>query len=99
MKLSIEELLHIAKLAKLSLTKEEQEKFCNQISDILTFVSQLKEVNVAESALTGNITGEINNWRNDTHIPSSAETRKALLDAAPERDGDLIKVPGVFDAN
>jgi aspartyl-tRNA(Asn)/glutamyl-tRNA(Gln) amidotransferase subunit C len=45
-KLTKEELLHLSKLCAIKLNDEEVGKFLNQLDEILTFVSQLKEVDV-----------------------------------------------------
>ena len=96
MKISLEELIRIAKLAKLSLRTGDEEKFPEQVSDILTFVGELKKVDVGNVESIGNITDEVNNWREDVPLPCSPEERAAILHEAPERQGDFIKVPGVF---
>lgn len=97
MKISLKELLRIAKLAKLELTEEERGVFCEQISDILTFISELKEVDISRTDVIGQINDEINNWRSDTVKDCPKEVKSALLESAPEKEGNFFKVPGVFE--
>ncbi|MBU1160202.1 aspartyl/glutamyl-tRNA amidotransferase subunit C, partial [Patescibacteria group bacterium] len=43
MKLNQKQIQHIANLARLELTEEELKKYSNQLSDILSYINQLKE--------------------------------------------------------
>ena len=44
MSLSLEEVRHIAKLARLQLSPEEESRFQNQLSDILDYAQRLQEI-------------------------------------------------------
>ena len=46
MQLSKEEIQHIAKLARLDLTEQELLKYGGQLSNVLNYIDQLKEVDV-----------------------------------------------------
>ncbi|MEE8185774.1 MAG: Asp-tRNA(Asn)/Glu-tRNA(Gln) amidotransferase subunit GatC, partial [Thermodesulfobacteriota bacterium] len=45
MKISRKEVVHVAKLARLALREEEIDMFARQLSDILTYVEKLSELN------------------------------------------------------
>ena len=45
MQISKEEIIHIAKLANLSLTEEEIDKYTNDMEEILTFANTVNNVN------------------------------------------------------
>ncbi len=57
MKLSAEEVRHIAKLARLGLTDQEVEKFSVQLSDILSHAKMLDEVDTRKVEPVAQITG------------------------------------------
>ena len=63
MSLSKEQIEHIAKLARLELTEEELDKYGGQLSDILNYIDQLKEVDVAGVLPTAQVTGMENIFR------------------------------------
>lgn len=96
MSLTKEDILRIAELAHLKLTEEEIGKFGEQLSSILEYVGQLSQVDVAGVEPAAHITGVSNVLRRDEVRPTAEAVRQALLKAAPDREGDLIKVKSVF---
>ncbi len=97
MALSKDEVKHIAELARLDLSEEEVVRYQGELSRILDYISQLEEVNADGVEPTAQVTGLVNRLREDVAVSSDAATRQRLLDAAPERDGDYIKVKAVFE--
>jgi len=96
MKLTIEQVEHIAKLARLELKPEEKELFTRQLSSILEYVDKLSQVDTkGVEPLSHSIALE-NVLRPDEVRPASAETRRRLLENFPEKTEDLLKVQGVF---
>lgn len=97
MKLSKEEVQHIAKLARLGLSEDELEKYGSQLSDILNYVNQLKEVDVKKTAPTAQVTG-LNNVSRADKIKDwdQREVKEALADA-PEKEAGFIKVKRVIE--
>jgi len=59
------DVLHIAKLANLSLTEEEVEKFSRQLSETLSYVEKLDSLNTSKVEPTFQTTGLINRSRPD----------------------------------
>jgi len=96
MSLTKEDVLRIAELAHLRLAEEEIGKFREQLSSVLEYVGQLSRVDVDGIEPAAHITGVSNVLRRDEVRPSEPSVRQALLEAAPEREGDLIKVKSVF---
>ena len=95
-KLSIQEIDHIAKLSRLELSDGEKELYSHQLSDVLTYVEQLNEVNTDSVEPTANVTGSENIWRDD-EIEISGITHRDIEANAPEfKDGSFV-VPGVFE--
>ena len=96
MKLTKEEVEHIAYLARLGLTEEEKGKFTQQLSSILDYVEQLKEVDTSGVEPTAQVTGLENVLRDDAVEGCDSETRDELLKNVPEVEDDLIKARSVF---
>lgn len=96
MSITKDEVEHIAHLARLGLTEEEKEKFAQQLSSILDYVEQLKEVDTEGVEPTAQVTGLENIFRSD-EIEDSDEIRDKLLKQAPAIEDDLIKTKAVFE--
>ena len=96
MSISIKDTEHIAKLSRLDLSGPEKKKFSHELSSILDYVEQLKEVNTEKVEPTAQVTGLTNVMREDKINDCDKKTREAILDNAPTRDGDFIKVKSVF---
>ncbi len=97
MQLSKDEIQHIAKLARLELTDAELEKYGGQLSAVLNYVDQLKEVDVKGVEPTAQVTGMTNVLREDEARDwDKAEIEEALKDA-PEREGRFIKVKRIIE--
>lgn len=97
MALTKEEVKHIALLARLGLTDAEIEKFTGQLSSILEYVEQLKEVNTEGVAPTAQVTGLENIMALDAIDQVGPAECEKLLNLAPEREEDLVKTRGVFE--
>lgn len=90
--ISQKEVQHIAKLARLGLSPNEEKKFQKELSSILGYVEKLKKVNVAKVKPTSHPLAVINVMR-----PDKAEARKyKLLDLAPEAKDGFIKVKKIL---
>lgn len=87
---------HIAELAHLGLAEGEIEKFGEQLSSVLEYVGKLGELDLRGIEPTAHITGVKNVLREDEVKGCDAKTRDALLEAAPQREGDYVKVKAVF---
>jgi aspartyl-tRNA(Asn)/glutamyl-tRNA(Gln) amidotransferase subunit C len=97
MKLTKQEVEHIAALARLELTEKEKEKFATQLSSILGYVEKLKKVDLSKVLSTAQVTGLQNVTRPDEVKRCDEETMKKLVTAAPESVGNLVKVKAVFE--
>ena len=95
MKITREDVLHIEKLAKLKLSDDEIEKFSVQLSDILTYIEKLNELDTEGVEPTMNVVGKINALRDDT-IKESLSIEDALLNA-PEVEDNHFAVPRVIE--
>lgn len=96
MKLTPDEVKKIATLARLSLGLDEVTRFQTQLSDVLTYMEQLNEVDTAGVAITAQVTGLENVLRDDAAVDSVSQQR--LIEGTPGHDGRSIKVKEVFKA-
>lgn len=100
--LKIDEVKHVAQLAKLSLSEQEIVKFQGQLSDILEYVKQLQEVDTAGVEETSQVTGLENVLREDSaNLPAqpgqNLSQEEALSNAKSKYKG-YVKVPGILEA-
>jgi aspartyl-tRNA(Asn)/glutamyl-tRNA(Gln) amidotransferase subunit C len=86
-----QELLHIANLSALKLEDHEIDAFVGQINTILTYVDQLKQVQVADQVSQ---VRNINIFREDEPIKGDA---KDVLAQAPQVDDNYFAVPKILD--
>lgn len=101
MKLTKQQVQHVATLARLGLSDAEIEKFQGQLSNILEYVEQLNEVNTEGIEPTAQVTGLLNVTREDAVLDSQGGQRLAapaeLLNCSPlPRERNQIKVKNVF---
>jgi aspartyl-tRNA(Asn)/glutamyl-tRNA(Gln) amidotransferase subunit C len=91
MAISREEVLHVARLARLELTDEEVERFTEQLSAILEAVAKVSELDLADVEPTAHPLDLVNVWAPDEPRPS-IPVDDALANA-PEREAGFFKVP------
>lgn len=91
-----EQVEHIAKLARISLTEAEKEKMTKELGAILGYVEKLKEVNTEGIEPTAQVTGLENVYRKD-EVGEQLGNPADLVAAAPMREGEFVKVKGVFN--
>ncbi|KKU06019.1 MAG: Aspartyl/glutamyl-tRNA(Asn/Gln) amidotransferase subunit C [Parcubacteria group bacterium GW2011_GWA2_45_30] len=98
MSINIKDVQHIAHLARIELTPEEETKFEKELSAILGFVEKLNEVDTENvQPLTGGTLLE-NVMRKDEQIDNDLQGKEAaLLDAAPEKERGYVRVKAVFE--
>ena len=89
--ISREQLLHVARLARLELRDEEIERLGAQLNDILAAVSKVSELDLSDVPSTSHPLDVVNVWGADE--PVSSLTPEEALANAPERDGGYFKVP------
>ncbi|UCH51733.1 MAG: Asp-tRNA(Asn)/Glu-tRNA(Gln) amidotransferase subunit GatC [Chloroflexota bacterium] len=95
MKLSREEVKHIALLARLGLSEDEIEKFRIQLSNILENFEILKQIDTNDLPPTAQSIDLQNVLRPDEPKPSYPV--KEILDNAPQREGDCFKTRAVLE--
>lgn len=89
-----EQVRKVAHLARLELTETEEEQFAGQLSSILDYFQQLSELDTENVAPTTRAIDVSNVERADELQPYG--DREALLQSAPEQEGDYFKVPKIL---
>lgn len=95
MPLTIEEVRHIAELAKLELTDAEQARFRDQLSAVLDYAASLRALDTSAISPTATVLPLRTVLRDDTVQPSLS--REALLANAPEAEAGCFRVPAVLE--
>ncbi|WP_300389462.1 MULTISPECIES: Asp-tRNA(Asn)/Glu-tRNA(Gln) amidotransferase subunit GatC [unclassified Fusobacterium] len=93
MALTREEVLNVAKLARLKFQPDEIEKFQIELNDILGYIDMLNEVETEEVTAMTQVNSQVNNLREDI-VKESLTVEKALSNAPDSGDGAII-VPKV----
>ena len=86
-----EQLLHVARLARLELREDEVERLEAQLNDILAAVSKVSELDLSDVPPTSHPLDVVNVWEADD--PKPCLTAEEALANAPEREGNFFKVP------
>ncbi len=94
MKISKNEVLHVAKLAHLTIDEEEVERLSKQISSILDYVDTLNQVDTTDVKSTTHALSLTNAFREDT--PKEHLDLEAALANAPQKEKDAFIVPKII---
>ena len=95
MKVSKEEILHIAKLADLEIKEEEIEKYALNLQDILNFANVVNNAPVEGLDVTIGANEAKNVFRKDeVKVFGDLES---LLQNAPDKDQNMFKIPKVIN--
>jgi aspartyl-tRNA(Asn)/glutamyl-tRNA(Gln) amidotransferase subunit C len=94
MKLTIEQVQHVAKLARLELEPQAVETLAGQLATILDYVEKLSEVDTSEIEPTSHAIALTNAFRED-RIHTHLEPQEALANAPAKEEGSFV-VPKVI---
>jgi aspartyl-tRNA(Asn)/glutamyl-tRNA(Gln) amidotransferase subunit C len=86
-----DQVLHVARLARLELTDEELERMAGELSTILDHVEQMTELDLDGVEPTSHVVALENVLRPDEPRPSWP--REAVLEPAPDPDEGAFRVP------
>ncbi|HXD54442.1 MAG TPA: Asp-tRNA(Asn)/Glu-tRNA(Gln) amidotransferase subunit GatC [Solirubrobacteraceae bacterium] len=89
--ISREEVLHVARLARLALSEEEVEPMARELSAVLDHVATIGELDLADVAPTSHVIEVTGRLRPDEPRPSWP--REQILAAAPDANDDGFLVP------
>jgi len=94
MKITREEVRHVAKLARLELSDAEVDRITGQLDAILSYVAKLDELDTTGVAVTTHTQQVVNAFREDAVRPSLP--RERALANGPEHNGESFVVPRVI---
>ena len=91
-----DKVLSLAKLARIEISNSEAENLSHEFDAILGYVSEVKGVEADTSAAARQDFAVKNVFREDNAPHESGLYTEKILDQAPERDGDYIKVKKIL---
>jgi aspartyl-tRNA(Asn)/glutamyl-tRNA(Gln) amidotransferase subunit C len=91
MAITREEVLHVARLARLELTDDEVTRFQEQLSEILDAVSKVAELDLTDVPPTSHPLEIANAWAEDE--PRKCLSLDDVFANAPDRDDDYFRSP------
>jgi aspartyl-tRNA(Asn)/glutamyl-tRNA(Gln) amidotransferase subunit C len=94
MAVTIKDVEHIAKLAKLEFTEAEKEKFTHQLNQILEYVEQMNKLDTSNVEPLSHVI-ELSNIFRDDEVKQGVDSEEALKNA-PSRTEKFFKVPKVI---
>ena len=95
MSLTIDEVRHIAFLARLNLTPEEEQRYTEQLSAILDYAQRLSEVETDHIPPTASVLPLQAPLRED--IPRPSPPREDILANAPQEKDGMFRVPPILE--
>jgi aspartyl-tRNA(Asn)/glutamyl-tRNA(Gln) amidotransferase subunit C len=90
-----QEVRRLAALARLRVTPEEEARLSDEMTRLVDYIDQLKEVDVEGVEPLLHVLDLENVFRPDA--PQQRITREQALANAPQTDGDYVRVPRVLD--
>lgn len=91
--ITIKDVEHVAKLARLELTDEEKELYTKQLGDVLQYVNQMNEVDTSNIEPMTQVVDFVNVMREDKVVYE--QTKEELMKNAPEQENGFFKVPKI----
>ena len=95
MKISEDDVRYVAKLARLELAPEQIQTMSETLSEILTYMDTLNQVDTSEVPPTSHVVKMENVFREDT-VKESLPLEEALQNA-PDRVGAYYRVPKIIE--
>ncbi len=93
MAISKEEVLHVARLARLALSEDEIGRLTEELGEILAAVGIVSELDLADVPPTSHPLDVVNVWDEDE--PRESLNLDDVFANAPAREGDLFRVPPI----
>jgi aspartyl-tRNA(Asn)/glutamyl-tRNA(Gln) amidotransferase subunit C len=94
--LTKEEVLKIAKLARLEISEEEVSFYQNRLTRVLDYMEELKSVQTVQDALVKHVPREAEPFRKDEVRPFF--NRKAILENAPALEEGGFLLPAIMES-
>lgn len=94
MKISKEELLHVAKLSDLEIKENEIEEYLKNLEDILNYTETIDKIDVSKLDETIGATEDYNVFRKDE--VKQFDNIDQMMENGPEVDRNMFKIPKVL---
>lgn len=95
MRITPEQVEHVARLARLAVGQEEKERLVQQLGDILTYIEKLNELDTSRVEPTSHVLPMKNIFREDEIRPSLP--REEITGLAPGGTGEFFRVPKIIE--
>ncbi len=95
MSLTLAEVEHIARLARLELSEEEKTRYREQLSAILDYAARLRELDTSRIAPTASVLAEGLPLREDEPAPGLDVSE--VLGNAPQAEDGQFRVPPILE--
>jgi aspartyl-tRNA(Asn)/glutamyl-tRNA(Gln) amidotransferase subunit C len=94
-RITMDEVKHVANLARLAITEEEAEKLTNDLDAIISFAEELNELDTENVEPTSHVLDMKNIFREDVSKPGLPV--EEVLKNAPDHENGQIKVPAIIE--
>jgi aspartyl-tRNA(Asn)/glutamyl-tRNA(Gln) amidotransferase subunit C len=88
---------HVARLARLALSPEEEERLASQLGHVLDYIERLQAVDVSSVAPLGFAGDAAAGLRLREDVPHQSLPREKVLAQAPQADGQAFLVPRIIE--
>ncbi len=94
-KITIQDVEHVARLARLELSGAEKERMRRELDGILSYIDKLRALDTTGVEPTSHAVPLTNVMRDDVERPSLPQDE--MLANAPDRHGKLFRVPRIIE--
>ncbi len=94
-KISLKDVEHVARLARLELSDADKERMRRELDSILSYIDKLRALDTEGVEPTSHAIPMTNVMRDDTPRPSLPQD--VMLANAPERSGEFFRVPRIIE--
>ncbi len=88
---------HLAELARIKITEKEEDKLLEDLKKILDYFEELQKLNTEKTPPMAGGTDLKNAAREDQIDKGLVKNRDILINSFPEKEGDFLKIPPVFE--
>jgi aspartyl-tRNA(Asn)/glutamyl-tRNA(Gln) amidotransferase subunit C len=94
-KISLEDVDHVARLARLELSAADKERMRRELDGILSYIDKLRALDTRDVEPTSHAVPVTNVMRDDVERPSLPQ--EDMLANAPDRHRDMFRVPRIIE--
>ena len=94
-KISLEDVEHVARLARLELSDADKERMRRELDGILSYIDKLRALDIEGVEPTSHAVPMTNVMREDA--PRASFPQADMLANAPDRSGDFFRVPKIIE--